>query len=63
MNRDVPGGGVTLIAFFIGCAFIGMAYGLLTAAAVCALGFALVGELQRKANQILDALEKPSERP
>lgn len=49
---------VTLIMFLLGCVAVWIAAGFLWALATFFLGVALCSEMQRKANQILDALEK-----
>jgi len=50
--------GVTLICFGLGVGCSVVAWGWVVAAAVACIGFALVGELQRKTNQIMDLLEQ-----
>lgn len=52
------GSGFNAIIFCVGIVVLGVTFGLNVAAAVGCLSFAAIGELQRKANQILEKLQE-----
>ena len=48
----------TLLVLVFGCLFLSVAYGMKLALAVYFIVWAICGEIQRKANQIIDAIEE-----
>lgn len=62
-NRRDGESKITMLVFLIGCVLLGLRFGSLVSLGVFCIGLSVVGELQRKANQVLEALDRERQAP